>query len=90
METLKFKIIDPIGIHAKNASSLVNIASQYDATIMLHYGDNIANMKSILSLIALGINSNKDITITIEGHDEYLVAKEIFNYLINQKIGIII
>lgn len=87
METLKMHIIDPIGVHAKVAASIVNIASQYESDIFLCHNDIKANMKSILNILALGINSNQNITIEISGLDEIEAAQGIYNYLVYNKIA---
>lgn len=87
MEKMSLTIIDPIGVHAKVAASIVNIASQYEADIILSYNNEKANMKSILNILALGIRSNESIEITIEGKDEYEASKVIYNFFKNNKIA---
>ena len=87
MEMLKMHIIDSIGVHAKVAASIVNIASQYESDIFLCHNDIKANMKSILNILALGINSDQDIVIEISGQDEVEAAQGIYNYLVSSKIA---
>ncbi|MDL2211867.1 HPr family phosphocarrier protein [Erysipelotrichaceae bacterium OttesenSCG-928-M19] len=87
MEEIKLTIIDPIGIHAKVAAGIVNIASQYEADVYLLYKNEKANMKSILNILALGISTNEDITIEISGVDELEASQGIFNYFYNNKLA---
>lgn len=87
MEKISLTIIEPIGVHAKVAANIVNIASQYEADIILSYNNENANMKSILNILALGIRSNESIEITIEGNDEYEASKVIYNFFKNNKIA---
>lgn len=82
------KVIEPIGIHAKVAAGLVNIASQYKSDIFLTYDEKDANMKSILNILALGINNGEYFSITIKGVDELEASIKMENYLIEKKIAI--
>lgn len=88
MENISMKVIEPIGIHAKVAAGLVNIASQYKSDIILTYNGMDANMKSILNILALGINNDERFTITINGIDETKASYDIEKYLFEKKIAI--
>ena len=88
MEKINMKVIEPIGIHAKVAAGLVNIASHYKSDIFLTYDEKDANMKSILNILALGINNGENFSINIEGIDELEASIKIENYLIEKKIAI--
>lgn len=88
MEKINMKVIEPIGIHAKVAAGLVNIASQYKSDIFLTYDEKDANMKSILNILALGINNGEYFSITIKGVDELEASIKMENYLIEKKIAI--
>lgn len=87
MEKIEMKVIEPIGIHAKIAAGLVNIASQYKSDIFLTYNDMDANMKSILNILALGINNNEKFIISISGSDEIQASRDIEYYLLDKKIA---
>ena len=88
MEKINMKVIEPIGIHAKVAAGLVNIASHYKSDIFLTYDEKDANMKSILNILALGINNGENFSINIEGIDELEASIKIENYIIEKKIAI--
>ncbi|MDF9866704.1 phosphocarrier protein HPr [Bacilli bacterium PM5-3] len=87
MKKLSMKIIDPIGVHAKVAASIVNIASQFESNIYLINNNKKANMKSILNILALGIASEEDICIEISGSDEDIALQGIYNYLTSNNIA---
>ena len=68
---LKVKITDPIGLHARPASQMVTIASKFDSDIKIKTeSGKEANLKSIMSVMALGVKSGETITITASGKDE--------------------
>lgn len=67
---IKIKIIDPIGLHARPASIVVQQASKFKSNIKLIANGKEANLKSIMSIMALGVKTNTEITIIADGNDE--------------------
>jgi phosphocarrier protein HPr len=64
---------NPSGLHARPGSDFVNLAKQFESTIKIHRIDKpekVANAKSIVFVLSLGIK--KDMTVEIEatGNDE--------------------
>ncbi|MDR1664118.1 MAG: HPr family phosphocarrier protein [Clostridiales bacterium] len=55
------------------AALFVQTASQFKSRIMLRIGDKNANAKSIMGMLALGIEDGQNITITADGEDEISV-----------------
>lgn len=88
MEVLNLKVINGIGIHAKAAANIVNIASQYESNIILKHNEIAANMKSILNILALGVKNNEDFIIEITGADEYNASIDIMSFLKANDIAI--
>ena len=70
MKQVTVKVIDPVGLHARPASIAVKTASQFKSNIEVHYNGKIVNLKSIMGVMAAGIPSQAEITITCEGEDE--------------------
>ncbi len=64
------KIIDPIGLHARPASIMVQTASKFSSEILIKYEGKEANLKSIMSVMALGVKTDKTITLVANGSDE--------------------
>ncbi len=60
---------NPIGLHARPAAVLVNLAKPYQSVIRLHRGDNSANAKSVVALMNLDVKHNDRVTLTAVGED---------------------
>ena len=70
MKTKKIIIIDPIGIHARPASAIVNATSKIASKIEFKHDGKLANAKSIINLMALGIKKDAELEIIVDGSDE--------------------
>ena len=89
MLTIKATVIDPIGIHARPASTLVASASPFketEITITAENGRN-GNLKSIMSVMALGIRQGETFTIGLDGGDEATAKEAIEKCLVSTKIA---
>ncbi|MFP3669760.1 MULTISPECIES: phosphocarrier protein HPr [Priestia] len=65
----EFKIIDKSGIHARPATTLVQIASKYDSKVDLEFNGKAVNLKSIMGVLSLAIPKDAVIKITAQGSD---------------------
>ena len=65
----KFTIIDPMGLHARPATVLVNTAGKFASEVTLDYNGKTVNLKSIMGVMSLGVPTNAEITIKAEGED---------------------
>lgn len=63
-------IMNKKGIHARPASQIVQIASQFVARIHITNNQNEVNAKSIIGILTLGIPYKEKITLKIDGEDE--------------------
>ena len=70
MKSITVKIIDPIGIHARPASKITNEATKYKSEISFVIDGRVANAKSLINLMALGVKMNNKIEIQVKGFDE--------------------
>ncbi|SDY16247.1 MULTISPECIES: phosphocarrier protein HPr [Salimicrobium] len=70
MEKRDMKVTASEGVHARPATSLVQVAGKYESDINLEYNGKSVNMKSIMGVMSLGIPSGSDITFSAEGSDE--------------------
>ncbi len=66
----EFTITSPMGLHARPASVLVAEAGKFKSDITLKYQDRQITAKSIIGVLALGIQSGQAITVMIEGEDK--------------------
>jgi phosphotransferase system HPr (HPr) family protein len=67
MTTLDLIIEDPVGLHARPVSVLVNAIKEYEAEISMHHNEKKANAKSMLSVLQLGAHCGAQVTMTIDG-----------------------
>jgi phosphotransferase system HPr (HPr) family protein len=63
------------GLHARPAVLFVDLASKFQAKIVVEKGDNVYNAKSIISILSAGIGQEEKITLVIEGDDEDIADK---------------
>jgi len=69
---LKIKVTHQAGLHARPASLFVQTANKFDSEISvqnLTEKSDVANAKSILSVLTLGVMQNHEIEINAEGED---------------------
>ena len=62
-------ISNTLGLHARPASLIVKVASQFQAEIMLEKDGESVNGKSIMGLLMLSAGHGSAIKITAIGHD---------------------
>lgn len=79
MVSQKVIIKNPTGLHLRPAGILCNTAMQFKSKITFQYRDNMANAKSVLSVLGACIKSGDEIKLLCEGEDE----KEALAALIN-------
>lgn len=70
METFQYVIQDELGIHARPAGLLVKEASKFKSDITVKYGEKSASAKKLMAMMAMGIKSGNEITVSCEGTDE--------------------
>lgn len=86
MKEINVKIIDPVGLHARPASELVQVASKFSCNITINYNNRDASAKSIITVMALGIKKDAQIKIVADGADEAQAIEAIQNKLLDRKI----
>ena len=75
MVSQKVVIKNPTGLHLRPAGILCKDAMQFNITF--RYRDNIANAKSVLSVLGACIKSGDEIELICEGEDEEEALKAI-------------
>ena len=71
MYTKKVTIMNEEGMHMRPAQLLTEKAAQFSSEITLHTSeDQSADAKSILGIMALGLDKGTVVTLTAEGDDE--------------------
>ena len=73
----KIKITNPTGLHLRPAGNLCKEAMRYKSKVTFNYGGNIANAKSVLSVLGACIKTGDVITLICEGDDEEEALKNL-------------
>ncbi|PIU01365.1 MAG: phosphocarrier protein HPr [Bdellovibrionales bacterium CG10_big_fil_rev_8_21_14_0_10_45_34] len=58
------------GMHARPAGIFVKAASQFQSDIKIEAAGQVANGKSIMNLLGLGLEKGMNFTIQVDGADE--------------------
>lgn len=75
------KIVNPTGLHLRPAGNLCREAMKYKSKITFEYDGNIANAKSVLSVLGACIKSGDEINLICEGEDEEEALSAITKYI---------
>ena len=70
MVNQKINIMNPTGLHLRPAGNLCKEAMKFKSHVTFEYRGNIANAKSVLSVLGACIKSGDEITLVCEGEDE--------------------
>ncbi|MFW5781720.1 MAG: HPr family phosphocarrier protein [Candidatus Muiribacteriaceae bacterium] len=73
----RVKIRNKLGLHARPASMIVDMAAEYNGDIKLVMDDIVADAKSILSIMMLAAEKGKEIEIRVNncGDDKAVLEK---------------
>ena len=64
---IKVSIRNQLGLHARAAANLVNVASRFESDVVLHKGDQSAHAKSIMGLMMLAASPGTQISLSATG-----------------------
>ena len=86
VEIKTFEIINKLGLHARPAAKLVEVAKRYKAKIYFERDGREVNGRSLLGILTLACPKGSHITIRTEGIDAH-EALEDLGSLIAEKFG---
>ena len=86
MKSIKVTIVDPVGLHARPASIVVQAANGFESDIKIKHGANEGNLKSIMNVMAMQISEGTNVEIIAEGSDEEKAIKKIEDVLKTNKL----
>ena len=81
MITKKIKIQIQNGIKARPVAVLVQVASQFNSSIYVESGAKKVNAKSIMGMMALGLDAGEEVVVSAEGDDETSAMEDIEKFL---------
>ena len=71
MRQTTLTIVNPLGLHARAASKVVDVAKNFAAKITLTNSTGVeADAKRIMSLLLLGAPIDSEVILRVEGEDE--------------------
>jgi len=76
-------IINKLGLHARAASKLVNLASQFASSVNLDNKGNRVNAKSIMGVMMLAASKGTEMMLEVEGEDEQDCSQAIIKLINN-------
>jgi phosphocarrier protein len=85
-EMTDFKIVNRLGLHARAAAQLVQVANRFVSDVTIAKDGNEVNGKSIMGLLMLAAPLGSTITVTVAGEDAIEAMKTI-GTLINDGFG---
>jgi phosphocarrier protein HPr len=77
-------ICNKLGLHARAAMKLVNLAGRYESDVLLIHNNREVNAKSIMNLMVIGAPFGTKLTLSAEGPDEQQALAAVIA-LINNK-----
>lgn len=79
------KIENSLGIHARPASMLVQLASQFASEIAIEKDGEEVNGKSLMGVLMLSAGQGSRLKITIVGHDAEEAREAFVDLVVNRK-----
>lgn len=78
------QILNEQGVHARPASIFAKTASKFKSTISIVQGNRVANAKSIINIMSLGLKKDEEIKIVTEGVDEKEAMEALVSHIDNK------
>lgn len=83
MVSQKVVIKNPTGLHLRPAGELCNVAMRFTSKVTFKYGNDVANAKSVLSVLGACIKAGSEIELVCEGEDEEMALQAVVNAVEN-------
>lgn len=77
-------IINKLGLHARAAAKLVNVAGAYTAEIWLERADQSVNAKSIMGVMMLAAACGVEVRLKAQGDDEQAAMQAVVDLIQNR------
>lgn len=73
------------GLEARPVAVFVQVASQYECSIIVEYREKRVNAKSIMGMMSLGIAQGEKVAVIADGPDEKAAIEGIETYLTSKE-----
>ncbi len=77
-------ITNKLGLHARAASRLVNLCSQYSSEVFIGKNGNKVNAKSIMGVMMLAASKGTELVLEVDGEDEQACAQAVVELINNR------
>ena len=77
-------IINKLGLHARAASKLVNLTSQFSSSVFIDKKGNRVNAKSIMGVMMLAASQGTELLLEVDGEDEQACSDAIIGLINNR------
>lgn len=84
MTNKEITIKNKLGLHARAAVKLVNLANRFESTVKIVKDGNEIDGKSILGILTLAATQGSEITLKVSGRDEVMAVEALVD-LINDR-----
>ncbi|NLA51289.1 MAG: HPr family phosphocarrier protein [Alcaligenaceae bacterium] len=86
MQTIDIVISNKLGLHARAAAKLTQLASKYESDVFITRAGQRVNAKSIMGVMMLAAGKGVTVTVDADGVDEAAALEAIKN-LFDDKFG---
>lgn len=86
MQTVDIVISNKLGLHARAAAKLTQLASSFNSEVFIRRGELRVNAKSIMGVMMLAAGRGVTITLEVEGEDAETAVSAI-KQLFDDKFG---
>ena len=71
------KIVNDLGLHARAASKLVQLATRFSCTVKIGRADMMVNSKSIMGVLMLAAAKGTELSVVADGQDEAVCTEAV-------------
>lgn len=80
MKTFQYTIREELGMHARPAGLILQLAKEFESSIIVTNKGKSGDLKRLLSVIELDIQYQDTVTVKVEGSDEDVAAEEMLAF----------
>ena len=80
MKTFQYTIREELGMHARPAGLILQLAKEFRSSIIVSNNGNVGDLKRLMSVMGLDIQYQDTVTVTVEGPDEDVAAEEMLAF----------
>lgn len=80
------QVVNKLGLHARAATKLVNLATSYESTIHLVKDGQQTDAKGIMGIMMLAASQGSELELVVDGADEELAMNSLVE-LFQQRFG---